>query len=76
MASQHPAFPERMACMLQIGYFKAKHVFFHFRLTDIPAQDIQFLALVQSLYVDDATSGFQNFESGGQHGIPKFRHCG
>jgi hypothetical protein len=43
MASQHPAFPERMACMLQIGYFKAKHAFFHFRLTDIPAQDIQFL---------------------------------
>jgi len=43
IASPHAGFPERIACMLQIGYFKAKHAFFHFRLTDIPAEDIQFL---------------------------------
>jgi len=43
IASKYAGFPERIACMLQIGYFKAKQAFFHFRLTDIPAEDIEFL---------------------------------
>ena len=43
IASKHAGFTERLACMLQIGYFKAKQSFFQFRLTDIPAEDIQFL---------------------------------
>jgi Domain of unknown function (DUF4158) len=43
LAAKHAGFPERIACMLQIGYFKAKQAFFQFRLTDIAAEDIEFL---------------------------------
>jgi TnpA family transposase len=43
LAAKHAGFPERIACMLQIGYFKAKQAFFQFRLTDIPVEDIDFL---------------------------------
>jgi hypothetical protein len=43
LAAKHAGFPERIACMLQIGYFKAKQAFFQFRLTDIPAEDIELL---------------------------------
>jgi hypothetical protein len=43
LAEKQSAFSERIACMLQIGYFKAKQTFFHFRLTDIPREDVEFL---------------------------------
>jgi Domain of unknown function (DUF4158) len=43
LALQQTGFPERMACMLQIGYFKAKQAFFHFRLAEAPREDIDFL---------------------------------
>ncbi|EGF33715.1 Tn5044 transposase [Oxalobacteraceae bacterium IMCC9480] len=33
----------QLYCLLQIGYFKAKHAFFRFTLDDAPAQDIAFL---------------------------------
>ena len=34
---------ERLHCLLQIGYFKAKQAFFNFDVQDIPAEDIEFL---------------------------------
>lgn len=34
---------ERLHCLLQLGYFKAKHAFFNFDESDIPAEDIEFL---------------------------------
>jgi hypothetical protein len=33
----------QLYCLLQIGYFKAKHAFFRFSLDDAPTQDIAFL---------------------------------
>jgi hypothetical protein len=33
----------QLYCLLQIGYFKAKHAFFRFTLDDAPMQDIEFL---------------------------------
>jgi len=33
----------QLYCLLQIGYFKAKHAFFRFTLDDAPTQDIAFL---------------------------------
>ena len=34
---------ERLHCLLQIGYFKAKRAFFNFDVPDVPAEDIEFL---------------------------------
>ena len=34
---------ERLHCLLQIGYFKAKQAFFNFDGPDVPAEDIEFL---------------------------------
>jgi Domain of unknown function (DUF4158) len=34
---------ERLHCLLQIGYFKAKQAFFNFDVHDIPTEDIEFL---------------------------------
>lgn len=34
---------QRLHCLVQIGYFKAKHAFFIFGERDIPAEDIDFL---------------------------------
>jgi hypothetical protein len=34
---------ERLHCLLQIGYFKAKQAFFNFDGRDIPMEDIEFL---------------------------------
>lgn len=34
---------ERLHCLLQIGYFKAKQAFFNFSAQDIPAEDVTFL---------------------------------
>jgi len=33
----------QLHCLLQIGYFKAKHSFFRFSLADAPVQDVAFL---------------------------------
>jgi len=33
----------QLYCLLQIGYFKAKHAFFRFTLSEVPAEDIAFL---------------------------------
>lgn len=33
----------QLHCLLQIGYFKAKHAFFRFSLSDAPREDITFL---------------------------------
>ena len=35
--------PERLHCLLQIGYFKAKQAFFNFTKQDVPVEDITFL---------------------------------
>ena len=43
LAQQRDGLPAKIACILQIGYFKAKQAFFAFRLADIPAEDIAFL---------------------------------
>jgi len=43
LAQQQGGLPAKIACILQIGYFKAKQAFFAFRLADIPAEDIAFL---------------------------------
>ena len=34
---------ERLHCLIQLGYFKAKQAFFNFDEADIPADDIEFL---------------------------------
>jgi len=34
---------ERLHCLLQIGYFKAKQAFFNFDRPDVPTEDIEFL---------------------------------
>ena len=34
---------ERLHCLLQIGYFKAKQAFFNFEVQEIPTEDIEFL---------------------------------
>ena len=36
-------FSERLHCLLQIGYFKAKQAFFNFSTQDVPPEDITFL---------------------------------
>jgi Domain of unknown function (DUF4158) len=42
-AQQRNGLPAQIVCILQIGYFKAKQAFFHFRLADVPREDIDFL---------------------------------
>ena len=34
---------ERLHCLLQIGYFKAKQAFFNFEVQELPPEDIEFL---------------------------------
>ena len=34
--------PEQIHCLLQIGYFKAKQIFFRFSLQDVPPEDVAF----------------------------------
>lgn len=34
---------ERLRCLLQIGYFKAKQAFFNFDAQDVATEDIEFL---------------------------------
>ncbi|MGA2051439.1 MAG: Tn3 family transposase [Terracidiphilus sp.] len=43
LAQQRDGLHGKIACILQIGYFKAKQAFFPFRLADIPGEDIAFL---------------------------------
>ena len=34
--------PNQVYCLIQIGYFKAKHTFFRFSLEDVPQEDVAF----------------------------------
>lgn len=43
LAFQRTATLTQLYCLLQIGYFKAKHVFFRFALHDVSQEDITFL---------------------------------
>jgi hypothetical protein len=43
LAQQRDGLSSRIACILQIGYFKAKQAFFQFGLADVPEEDIEFL---------------------------------
>lgn len=43
LADRRNGFPERLHCLLQIGYFKAKQAFFNFSKQDVPPEDITFL---------------------------------
>ena len=43
LAQQRDGLHGKIACILQIGFFKAKQAFFPFRLADIPGEDIAFL---------------------------------
>ena len=43
LAQQRDGLHGKIACILQIGYFKAKQAFFYFRFADIPGEDIEFL---------------------------------
>ncbi len=36
-------FHAQVYCAIQIGYFKAKHMFFHFKLNKIPKEDVEFI---------------------------------
>jgi hypothetical protein len=43
VAQRRPGLPERILCLLQIGYFKAKQAFFAFPLAQCPSEDLEFL---------------------------------
>ena len=45
---------ERLHCLLQLGYFKAKHAFFDLTTDTVPAEDIAFLA---ERYFSDLPAG-------------------
>ena len=40
---QRNGLPEQIYCLLQIGYFKAKHAFFNFSWQDVPLEDVAFV---------------------------------
>ncbi len=44
VADKHKGQVERLHCLLQLGYFKAKHAFFDLARDAVPAEDIAFLA--------------------------------
>src|SRR5205823_5932109 len=46
----------RLYCILQLGYFKARHLFFVFRLTDV-AEDTKY---IQERYFPNAQLGFDH----------------
>jgi Domain of unknown function (DUF4158) len=43
LADRRTGLSERLHCLLQIGYFKAKQAFFSFSTQHVPAEDIAFL---------------------------------
>ena len=43
LVDRRSGFSERLHCLLQIGYFKAKQAFFNFSKQDVPPEDISFL---------------------------------
>ena len=42
---RRPSFHSKVYCALQVGYFKAKKLFFRFSLDKIPEDDLRFILL-------------------------------
>lgn len=45
LISKRPSFHAQVTCAIQIGYFKAKKIFFRFSLNKIPKDDLHFILL-------------------------------